>query len=581
MSAEALENLVHTPWAKALGWTLFHSLWEGAVVAIVLAAALFAMRSARGRYAAACLAMLAILAGFVVTFALVMPKSGASPTKIARSIPPAPIGDYRDVTRATEGIDPSDILPWLAPFWIAGVIIFHLRGLAGWIAARRLRNQGVCRAPNIWVERLRRLQETLRLSKPVALMETCLGEVPVVVGWLRPAILVPVGMLAGMPAGQIEAILMHELAHIRRHDYLVNLLQTVVEGFLFYHPAIWWISSVARAERENCCDDLVVAASGNAPEYAAALTALEHNRQAASEAALAATGGHLMKRVRRLLYPLENPRAVLTPVVSAGILTVTAALALVAWQSTPSPQPQPQPELQLAPLPLTSTPAATVSATYIRDIVNDDVVYVITDAERAAFQKLLIDNERKRLVQQLAQNFQSAPLRQSLETPWDKWLNEDVAYIITDEERKAFKSLQTDDERKEFIEQFWLRRDPTPGTVENEFKTEHYRRIAYANAHFGSESSVPGWKTDRGRIYIVFGPPDEIDAHPSGGAYQRPAAEGGGQTTTAPFQDWRYSYIQGIGNDVTIEFVDKDGNGEYHMTKDPSEKDAVRYVRPQ
>ncbi len=169
-----------------------------------------------------------------------------------------------------------------------------------------------------------------------------------------------------------------------------------------------------------------------------------------------------------------------------------------------------------------------------------------------------------------------AALKKELETPWKKWLNEDVTYIISDEERKAFKQLNTDEEREQFVEQFWLRRDPTPDTVENEFKEEHYRRIAYANERYAS--GAPGWKMDRGRIYITFGPPDEIDEHPSGGTYNRPTAEGGGETTTFPFEDWRYRYIEGIGNDIMIEFVDTTMTGEYHMTMDPSEKDALTYV---
>ena len=169
-----------------------------------------------------------------------------------------------------------------------------------------------------------------------------------------------------------------------------------------------------------------------------------------------------------------------------------------------------------------------------------------------------------------------AKLRKELETPYKKWLNEDVVYIITDEERQAFKRLQTDEEREQFIEQFWLRRDPTPDTVENEFKEEHYRRIAYANERFAS--GIPGWKTDRGRIYIMYGPPDEIESHPSGGSYERPMEEGGGETSTYPFEQWRYRYIDGIGNNIIIEFVDPTMSGEYHMTMDPSEKDALLYV---
>jgi GWxTD domain-containing protein len=171
---------------------------------------------------------------------------------------------------------------------------------------------------------------------------------------------------------------------------------------------------------------------------------------------------------------------------------------------------------------------------------------------------------------------QAERLRRELETPFRKWLNEDVAYIITEEERQAFKRLATDEEREQFIESFWLRRDPTPDSAENEFKEEHYRRIAYANERFAS--GIPGWKTDRGRIYIAFGPADEVESHPSGGTYERPIEEGGGTTSTYPFEKWRYRWIEGIGTDVIIEFVDPTMTGEYRMTMDPSEKDALLYV---
>lgn len=167
-------------------------------------------------------------------------------------------------------------------------------------------------------------------------------------------------------------------------------------------------------------------------------------------------------------------------------------------------------------------------------------------------------------------------LEKELAGPWKKWLNEDVVYIITDEEKQAFKRLKTDEERQQFVEQFWLRRDPTPDTEENEFKEEHYRRIAYANDHYAS--GIPGWKTDRGMIYIKYGPPDEIDSHPSGGSYERPIDEGGGETSTYPFEDWRYRYIEGVGTNIEIEFVDTTMSGEYHISLDPEEKDALLYV---
>jgi GWxTD domain-containing protein len=156
------------------------------------------------------------------------------------------------------------------------------------------------------------------------------------------------------------------------------------------------------------------------------------------------------------------------------------------------------------------------------------------------------------------------------------WLEEDVRYIISPEEEQAFKLLGTDEERDAFIEQFWLRRDPTPDTEENEFREEHYRRIQYANEHYSA--GISGWRTDRGHIYIVWGPPDEIESHPSGGTYQRTTSEGGGNTSTVPFERWRYRYLEGIGNDIVIEFVDTCMCNDYHITTDPNEKDALLHT---
>jgi GWxTD domain-containing protein len=163
-----------------------------------------------------------------------------------------------------------------------------------------------------------------------------------------------------------------------------------------------------------------------------------------------------------------------------------------------------------------------------------------------------------------------------LDTPYKTWLNEDVVYIITPDERKAFLQLETNEERESFIESFWLRRSSNPDLPTNDFKEEHYRRIAYANEHFAS--GIPGWKTDRGRIYIIWGPPDEIESHPTGGTWDRPMEEGGGSTTTYPWETWRYRYLEGIQENVILEFVDPSSSGEYHLTMDPSEKDALLHV---
>jgi GWxTD domain-containing protein len=599
-----LELWVHTPFAQSLGFALAHSLWEGVPIAAALAAALCVARSSRARYAAACTAMLLMLASFGVTLVRLIPQ----PIDLAKSprisrVPAAPASlplIPEQVPQAPATL--TAVLPWIALFWAAGVLFFHLRSLGGWIAARRLRLAGVCPAPGDWQQRLDGLAARLRVSKPVALLESCLAEVPVVIGYAYPVILMPVGLLAGLPVAQVEAILIHELAHIRRRDYLVNLMQAFVEGLLFYHPAVWWISGVIRAERENCCDDLAVAATGDARQYAAALAALEQNRGAAHELALAANGGSLVKRIRRLLQQPERPRAAWTPAISAALLVVSAGIVFASWQTSPAQTPP-------APLPaVTAAPVAPAAVEPPRAPVRKPARVLLAQAPQAAQtveQQLKDQLQRELAAQEMATPTtspqQSAPpsqseanarpmtekerkakekkAREELATPYKKWLNEDVAYIITDEERKTFKATMSDEEREQFIEQFWLRRDPTPGTPENEFKTEHYRRIAYANEHFAS--LLPGWKTDRGRIYITFGPPDEIEDHSSGGAYQRPPEEGGGATSTFPFQQWRYKLIDGVGSNIVIEFVDPTYTKEFRMTSDPAEKDALRFARLQ
>lgn len=162
------------------------------------------------------------------------------------------------------------------------------------------------------------------------------------------------------------------------------------------------------------------------------------------------------------------------------------------------------------------------------------------------------------------------------DSPWNKWLNQDVVWIISDQEVSAFKSLKNDEEREQFVENFWLRRNPNPESPDNEFREQHYARIAYANEHFAA--GKPGWKTDRGHVYIAYGKPDSIDSHPSGGNYQRPMEEGGGSTSTFPFETWHYRYLEGIGDNIDLEFVDSCQCNDYHLTIDRSEKDALKHT---
>jgi GWxTD domain-containing protein len=541
------------PIADTLTRALFHFLWEGSLIAAALAAAIHLVRpsSAAIRYGLACAAMLAMVAAFGGTLAWFWPHSIS--VTIPGSAPHASVPTPVPFTwPAAAQSSAASRLNWIVAAWLLGAALLSLRSLMAWVAAMRLKHSGVCAASEVWRARLARLSQRIQLSRPVTLLESCLTDVPVVVGFLRPAILVPAALFTGFPQEQLEFILIHELAHIRRYDYLVNLLQSIVEDLLFYHPAVWWVSSVMRAERENCCDDIVVAETHNARGFAAALAALEQNRWTAHEAALAVNGGHLMNRVRRLLEGRDRLRLTAAPAFFASLLPVMLAIAASALHAqSGAPQPLSRYEPTYEP-PTPPRPPVVVAQQQG------------TPVEQPA---------APQVTQPVAQQETQQEVR-----PYKLWLNQEVVYIISDDERGAFRQLTTDEERERFIEQFWQRRDPTPGTDENEYREEVYRRIAYADETFGGPNGFPGWKTDRGMIYIKYGAPDQREVHPSGGSYQRPIEEGGGQTQTFPFEKWRYRFIEGIGKNVTIEFVDTTRSGEFHMATDPAEKDALLYV---
>jgi len=587
---------IHSAVAKALGLALAHFVWEGAAIAAILAVALAIFRgsSARLRYALACAALAAMPIAFGVTFAVSLPPS---PTRIIIPIPlpePSQLQFESALQAPPESWKLSSLAAWAAPLWLAGVAGFLLYRFASWMAAQRLRRRGTCAAPKEWSRYVASLAAQLNISRPVALLESYLAEVPMVIGYLRPVILAPIGMLAGLPLNQVEAILLHELAHIRRADYLINLMQTMIESLLFYHPAVWWISNVVRAERENCCDDFVLARNADPRAYATALLSMEQNRRGVDYAAepramaLAANGGHLLKRVRRIL---GTSRKSATPDSNLAIGPVAlailgAGIAVAAWQPEIVKKSEvPKSEIAQVALPPTAKAQSEPQPTQgtisrlpeaARSQTIKELQPLIDRAHAVLNHAVLVAQAQPPQDQQKKQ--QEQKLRQELETPYRKWLNEDVAYIITDTERKAFQALTTDNDREQFIEQFWKRRDPTPDTERNEYREEHYRRIAYANERFAPAGGIPGWKTDRGRIYISYGPPDEIESHPSGGSYQRPQAQGGGTTTTYPFEQWRYRYIEGMGTNIILEFVDSERNGEYRMTTDPSQKDALMQI---
>ena len=333
---------------RAIGWALLQSLWQGALVGVLTALALVALRrsTAGWRYGVACVGLLALALAPIVTAAVHADR--------LRTFPSQAVADEASASRqagqqfagavrpAEPGRPAATTGPWwsqarleawsagLVLAWLAGVFALFARLLGGWTVAERLRRAPAAPLPGTWHSRVRALARTLGVERPVRVVTSRVSDVPMVIGWLRPVILLPCAALSGLSPTQLEAVIAHELAHIRRHDYLVNLLQTTVETLLFYHPVMWWLSRRIRLEREHCCDDVAVQVCGDRVTYARALADLEEMRSAAPALGMAATGGPLVGRVRRLLgLPPQHDGHALTWLVVAALLTALS-LALTA-----------------------------------------------------------------------------------------------------------------------------------------------------------------------------------------------------------------------------------------------------------
>ena len=321
-----------TPFLQSAGWTLMHFVWQGAAVAMIAAAALrlTARRSANVRYLIGCGALALMLAAPAATLRLLWPAADSAVADASHEVVvpvdserPAALADTARIGRNAVSAEANlaaplssfakldRFAPGIALAWLVGVAVLLGRMAGGWWRVRRLHHSALATPSSRWQTACRRLAYRLGLPAAAHVVESTLVDVPTVVGWLRPAILLPVAALASLTPAQVEAILAHELAHIRRHDYAVNVLQTLAETLLFYHPAVWWLSNRIRAEREHCCDEIAVAVCGDPVGYAQALAELESRRMVATTMAMAATGGSLIQRVRRILQlPLsDEPRS--------------------------------------------------------------------------------------------------------------------------------------------------------------------------------------------------------------------------------------------------------------------------------
>ena len=325
-------SVLDTPLAQALGWTLVHFIWQGALVAAVLGVVLVALRrhSAQARYLACCAGMAVMMLAPVVTLIVVAVA------------PRPPVGETAAAALAlleTEGVPLwqrlTPYLPALTLFWILGVALTQARfGFHFW-RAQRLKRSGTSPAPLAWEQVVRDLGDRLGIARPVRIVESSLARVPTLIGYLEPVILVPASAWLGLTGNQLRVVIAHELGHVRRHDYLVNLIQAVFESLLFYHPAVWWLSGRLRVEREYCCDDIAVAIGGDRLCYAQALASLEDLRSVEIQPALASTGGALMNRIRRLIgVPVVSIRPSggwVAPAALTLAVLATASAVTFAW----------------------------------------------------------------------------------------------------------------------------------------------------------------------------------------------------------------------------------------------------------
>lgn len=364
-----LESWLAHPMMEQVGWVLVHAVWQGALLAGLLAGALFLLRSeqARLRYAISLITLVVLAACPVITWSVlsatpVEPAGAVEASWQALSEPAVLLAETNASAgsgmtwsaAARAGLVAS--LPGLAIVWMLGVGVLAVRLAGGWMLTVRLRNARSEPVDGPWQRRVNRLAERLGVTWPVRLRQSASIDVPMVVGWLRPVVLVPAGVLTGLPPQQIEALIAHELSHIRRHDVLIGWLQALVETLLFYHPAVWWISEQVRVEREHCCDDLAVAVCRDRVTYAQALTTLAGRQQVILAGSLGASGGALLERIRRLVGGSEEvprrgyrpPLVVVSIVVVASMIGIAACATqrpagdesqatLAAAQATPSP----------------------------------------------------------------------------------------------------------------------------------------------------------------------------------------------------------------------------------------------------
>jgi GWxTD domain-containing protein len=538
-----------------------------------------------------------------ISGALAAPQPGRQ-AAAARKLPQLGPKVAREIRSALARLPRIVAAGQILAIYILGLAFLLGRLITGLFLGRRLRRTFAQVDDPRALQWLEQHARVMGLKHSPSLAESPAVNVPLTAGVFCPVIVIPIGWRE-WPDAKLDAVIAHEVSHVRRNDSLARAAALVYQCFFWFSPLGWWLERRLAELAEQASDEAALRAGAEPAEYATILLSFfdisSRQGRVSWQGVSMARGWRGRKRIERVLTSggalpaaIKAPILVLLALCALPIVWLTAATRPVLVASVESVASKPfaqnvprQQFLPAAPLagPFSpeekpgqhqTAPQATtpVASTGFYPWLKSPGVYFATREERRDFSRLTSTEQPRQFSEPFGDR--QALHQEVLESPYKKWLSEEVPYIITEQERAAFKKLDTDAEREEFIEQFWERRNPHPGSPQNEFKKEYYRRIAYANEHYAT--GIPGWKTDRGRIYIMYGPPDEVDSHPKGGPYKRPDSEGGGETFAFPFERWGYRYIDGIGNNIILEFVDADMNGEYHLTMDPGEKDALLHV---
>jgi GWxTD domain-containing protein len=520
--------------------SILNHIWQSTLCLIILGALtlLFRRNSAVVRYRLWLIASVKFLVPFSLFVALggmvqwhpvrtvTVSEVPVVVRQISQPFTPSPVSiPTRSIAKATPVARPSLGVAF-ASVWLGGAVAVLLVWFFRWLQiARIVRSADPLDASG--------------KSSGIRILTSRAGMEPGVFGIFRPVLLLPEGLARNLPAVQLEPIIAHEMFHVRGRDNLAAAMHTVVQALFWFHPLVWWLGNRLVDERERACDEAVLQSGHDPADYAEGILKVCKSNLMMPACVAGVSGSNLKKRIEVIMENrgtrgLTPGKKLLLTVAGAGALIVPVFTGMMSAAQSPISG------VHATLLPVVSQAPADHAATL-------PVIESATVARLPALQQTPVP----------------APQAGQTANGQQKWSDDVSIIIMTDEERKAFQQLTDEEQRQNFIRNFWLARDPTPGTPANEFKAEYDRRVAYANEHFTTQSGTPGSQTDRGKMYILYGPPDAILPRTIDGSSPF------GVIRSAPIEMWNYRHIDGKGDNLVFEFVDRQTNGGYTLVYDP------------